>query len=334
MRASVLGQLRDPLMLVLLAACALTVLTGDLTDAAVTAFVVTANTAIGVVQEVRADQAITALGELITPGVRVRRGGSECSVPAADLVPGDVVLLGEGDVVPADCELLEGTAVLVDESTLTGESVAVAKEVVGDGSGDSLSSGTVVVKGRTVALVVRTGPASALGQVAILMDTQPGLTPLQRRLAGLGRALALVAVLLSGLVLVQGMLRGQPLELMVVTAISLTVAAVPESLPAVVTLALALGARRMARRHAVVRRLPAVETLGSVTVLATDKTGTLTQARMVVEQLWTPRRRVSVAGDGYSPVGTLTSAGADLDLEDATDVITQQSPQVQRCCVS
>lgn len=304
--ASALSQLRDPMMLVLLAACALTIVTGDLKDAAVIAFVLVVNSAIGVVQEVRADKAITALGELIAPEVRVRRGASECSVPAAELVPGDVVLLGEGDVVPADCELLEGTGMLVDEATLTGESVAVVKEPAALGTAGLLSAGTVVVKGRGVALVVRTGSASALGQVAALMGTGPGLTPLQRRLAGLGRRLALVVVALSVVVLVLGLLRDQPLELMVVTAISLTVAAMPEALPAVVTLALALGARRMAHRRALVRRLPAVETLGSVTVLATDKTGTLTRAQMMVEELWTPRRRVTVDGD--------------VDLDDAPDV--------------
>lgn len=318
--SSVVGQVRDPLMIVLIAACALTVVVGDVTDAAVIAFVVVVNSAIGVVQEVRADKAISALGQLITPEVRVRRGGTELSVPAVDLVPGDVVLLGEGDVVPADCELLAGTTVLVDESTLTGESVAVAKEAEAQGPGAPLMSGTVVVKGRGVAVVVRTGPSSALGQVAALMESGPGLTPLQRRLAGLGRVLALVAVSLSAVVLVQGLLRGQPLEPMLVTAISLTVAAVPESLPAVVTLALALGSRRMARRRAIVRRLAAVETLGSVTVLATDKTGTLTQARMVVEELWTPLRRVTVDADWSAPEGVLASRGSELDLGDAPDV--------------
>lgn len=319
-RSSVVGQVRDPLMIVLIAACVLTVAVGDLSDAAVIAFVVVVNSAIGVVQEVRADRAISALGELITPEVRVRRGGADCSVPAADLVPGDVVLLGEGDVVPADCEFLEGTTVLVDESTLTGESVAVAKETQADGPGAPLMSGTVVVKGRGVAVVVRTGPDSTLGEVAALMEAAPGLTPLQRRLAGLGRVLALVALSLSAVVLAQGLLRGQPLEPMLVTAISLTVAAVPESLPAVVTLALALGSRRMARRRALVRRLAAVETLGSVTVLATDKTGTLTQARMVVEELWTPRRRVTVDADWYAPAGVLASRGSELGLGDAPDV--------------
>ncbi len=314
--SSISVQLRDPLVLVLLAACVLTVATGDLTDAVVIAFVVVANTTVGVVQEVRADRAITALAQLTAPSVRVRRDGREVPVPSSDLVRGDVVLLGEGDVVPADCRVAEASSLLIDESAITGESVAVGK-----GGADLLASGTVVVKGRAVAVVRSIGSDSALGRIAALMDTHVQLTPLQRRLAELGRVLALVAVVLSGLVMLLGLLQGQSLELMVVTAISLAVAAVPESLPAVVTLSLALGAKRMARRHAVVRRLAAVETLGSVSVLATDKTGTLTRAEMLVVRMWTPVRRTEVAGDGYAPDGTFTSDGAPLDPLEAPDVL-------------
>lgn len=320
--SSVAGQLRDPLILVLLAACALTTLTGDLTDAAVIALVVVVNTSVGVTQEMRADRAITSLAQLTAPSVRVRRDGFERSVPAVDLVPGDVVLLGEGDIVPADCDILEASSLLVDESALTGESIAVDKVAPrGEEAGERLSSGTVVVKGRVSAVVRSTGASSALGQIAALMDTRVQPTPLQHRLAGLGRTLALMAVGLCGLVMALGLARGQPLELMAVTAISLAVAAVPESLPAVVTFSLALGARRMAARNAVVRRLPAVETLGSVTVLATDKTGTLTRAEMLVEVLWTPERVVAVSGAGYSPHGTLASSGSPLDLDYAPDVL-------------
>jgi Ca2+-transporting ATPase len=320
--SSIGAQLRDALILVLLAACALTVATGDWTDAAVIALVVVVNTAVGVRQEIKADHAVAALAALSAPSVRVRRGGVESSVPAAHLVRGDVVLLAEGDVVPADCRVLEATSLLVDESALTGESVAVGKAGPrGERAGEPLSSGTVVVKGRAVAEVEATGAASALGRIAALLDTHVEPTPLQKRLAGLGRVLAIVAVSLSGVVLLLGLLRGEPLELMLVTAVSLAVAAVPESLPAVVTVSLGLGARRMAARNAIVRRLSAVETLGSVTVLATDKTGTLTQAQMVVEQLWTPERQVTVSGDGYAPEGALVGGGSALDAEHAPDVV-------------
>ncbi|MGD9961248.1 cation-translocating P-type ATPase [Nocardioides sp.] len=312
-------QLRDPLIMVLLAACALTTATGDLTDAAVIALVVLVNTTVGVAQELKADRAITALTQLTTPAVRVLREGVDCSIPASQLVPGDIVLLGEGDVVPADCDLLEASSLLIDESALTGESVAVGKTAArGEQAGDTVSSGTVVVKGRAVARVTRTGGASSLGRIAELMDSDVQATPLQRRLAGLGRTLALVAIALSALVLALGLARGQPLELMVITAISLAVAAVPESLPAVVTFSLALGARRMAARHAVVRHLAAVETLGSVTVLATDKTGTLTQARMVVEELWTPARQ---AVTPHPESGVFSWHGEVMGLCDAPDVV-------------
>ena len=322
-------QVRDPLIIVLLAACALTLLTGDLTDAAVIGLVVIVNTAVGVSQELKADRAITALAQLSAPVVRVRRDGVETSVATANLVPGDVVLLGEGDIVPADCDLLEASSLLVDESALTGESIAVGKRGPDSGAPqDVLSSGTVVAKGRAVAVVTGTGASSALGQIAALMDTRVQPTPLQRRLSGLGRTLAIVAVGLSALVLILGLARGEPLEQMLITAVSLAVAAVPESLPAVVTFSLALGAQRMAARNAVIRRLPAVETLGSVTVLATDKTGTLTEARMLVEQLWTPERAVAVSGDGYSPHGDLVSGGAPLDLSAAPDVL-----DLLRACV-
>lgn len=320
--SSISLQLRDPLILVLLAAGALTLVIGDLTDAAVIAVVVLVNTAVGVTQELKADRAITALAQMTAPSVRVRRDGLERSVPVVDLVPGDVVLLGEGDIVPADCDLVEASSLLIDESALTGESVAVGKSAPhNEETGEQLASGTVVVKGRAAAVVTSTGADSALGRIAALMDSRVQPTPLQQRLAGLGRTLAVVAVALCGVVLALGLVRGQSLELMLITAVSLAVAAVPESLPAVVTFSLALGARRMAARNAVVRRLPAVETLGSVTVLATDKTGTLTEAKMVVEALWTPEHTVVVSGSGYSPEGSLTESGVTLDPADVPDVV-------------
>ncbi|HEX5568801.1 MAG TPA: HAD-IC family P-type ATPase [Streptomyces sp.] len=300
----VAAQLRDPLILVLLGALALTLATGDTTDAVVIALVVVVNTAVGVAQELRADNAIAALTALSAPEARVVREGTEREVPSAEVVPGDVLLLGEGDIVPADAALLHASALAVDESALTGESVPVDKDVRStDPDATGLRAGTVVVRGRAVATATATGPRSSLGRIAALLRPRREPTPLQRRLAGLGRVLALVTVGLCLLVLVLGLLRDQPLETMAVTAVSLSVAAVPESLPAVVTLGLALGARRMAARHALVRRLPAVETLGSVTVLATDKTGTLTEGRMVVERVWTPAGEARLTGTGYEPHG-------------------------------
>ncbi|MFF4481810.1 cation-translocating P-type ATPase [Streptomyces melanosporofaciens] len=316
----VLQQLRDPLIVVLLVAAALTLATGDLPDTAVILLVITVNTVVGIVQEVRAERAVAALTALSAPAARVVRDGAESSVPAADVVPGDLILLGEGDIVPADGEILDAALLLVDESALTGESVPVEKTPGADRSLSTVSAGTVVVRGRGRVEVTGTGSDSALGRIAALMGTAPGLTPLQRRLARFGRVLAVVTVALCAVVLALGLARGQPVELMVVTAISLAVAAVPESLPAVITLALALGARRMAERHAIVRRLPAVETLGSVTVLATDKTGTLTEGRMAAERLWTPQGEATVSGIGYGPEGRVARDDRTVTAGDAPDL--------------
>ena len=301
-------QVRDPLILVLLVAVVLTLVTGDYPDAIIIGFVVMVNSTVGIVQELRAEGAVAALTALAAPTARVRREGVARSIPAEQVVPGDIVELGQGDIVPADAVVLEAAALLVDEAALTGESVPVDK-AAGVGTDASpehqVSAGTVVVRGRAVVQVTVTGSASAMGRIAALLDTGGSLTPLQRRLAGLGRTLAGVAAVLCVVVGILGVVRGQPLELMVVTAISLVVAAVPESLPAVVTLSLALGASRMAARGAIVRRLSAVETLGSVTVIATDKTGTLTEGQMVVERLWTPAGEATLTGLGYGPDGDI-----------------------------
>ena len=313
----VTDQVRDPLVLVLLVAAVLTLATGDWTDAGVIALVIVVNTAAGVTQEVKAGQAIAALSELTAPEARVLRDGGQRAIPATEVVPGDVLVLAEGDIVPADAGVTDAAALLVDESALTGESVPAGKAA----GRDAVSAGTTVVRGRGRAVVTATGTASAMGRIAALMGGRQGLTPLQRRLAGVGRVLAIAAVALSAVVLVIGLARGQGAELMVVTAISLVVAAVPESLPAVVTLALALGARRMSARHALIRRLPAVETLGSVTVLGTDKTGTLTEGTMVVRRLWTPDGGdAEVSGTGYDPDGGLTRAGHPAGPGQAPDL--------------
>jgi Ca2+-transporting ATPase len=315
-------QLRDPLVAVLLVAAALTVATGDWTDAAVIALVIIVNTSVGAAQEVKADRAITALATLAAPEARVLRDGVQRVIPAADVVVGDLLVLAEGDIVPADARVVEAAALLVDEAALTGESVPVDKsaELDVEHPGDVVSAGTVVVRGRGRAVVTATGSASAMGRIAALMVTGSGLTPLQRRLVGVGRALAAVAVVLCAVVLALGLARGEPLELMVITAISLVVAAVPESLPTVVTLALALGARRMAARNALIRRLPAVETLGSVTVIATDKTGTLTEGRMVVREVWTPTGTALFDGVGYGPHGRVVRDGQPVSADTAPDV--------------
>ncbi|MGC4765573.1 cation-translocating P-type ATPase [Micromonospora sp. DT46] len=309
----VLHQLSDPLVALLLAAAVVTTVLRDYPDTAVIVLVVLVNTAIGVVQEVRADRAIAALDQLAAPTARVVRDGRDVVLPAADLVRGDLVRVEAGDVVPADLLLAEAARLSVDESALTGESVPVTRAV-----GEEASAGTVVTTGRATGTVVRTGAASALGRItALVASTRPAATPLQRRLSALGRVLGFAAVVLSGLVFVIGVVGGRPVVDMAVTAVSLVVAAVPESLPAVVTLALALGARRMAGARAIPRRLHAVETLGSVTVIASDKTGTLTEGRMAVQHAVTAGgSRYGVTGSGYAPQGAVHQGGAPVAVPD------------------
>ncbi|GAA4729105.1 cation-translocating P-type ATPase [Pedococcus ginsenosidimutans] len=318
----VFRSLLDPLVLVLLAALALTLVTTDLTDAAVIGLVVLVNTTLAVRQEVSADRAVRALSSLVTPSATVTRDGRQQSVSVEDLVPGDLVHLRQGDLVPADAVLVSGTGVTVDESMLTGESEPVGKSPLSAQASAgpdaatpddaTLYAGTAVVRGRGTVRVTATGPASATGRIAALVvGTQQRRTPLQQRMARLSGQLAVAAVALCSLVFVIGLLRGEPVERMLLTGVSLIVAAVPESLPVVVTLSMALAARRMAARHAVVRNLAAVETLGSVTLLATDKTGTLTEGLMAVSSTWQP--------DGLLPQDLMAAVVLCNDAGDGVD---------------
>ncbi|SNT60835.1 Ca2+-transporting ATPase [Asanoa hainanensis] len=307
-------QLTDPLVVLLIAAAVVTAVLGDYPDTAVIALVVIVNTGIGVWQEVRADRAIAALDGLAAPTARVVRDGVDRIVPVSEVVRGDRALLAAGDIVPADIAL-DGTYRLrLDESAMTGEAQPVDRE-----AGQEVSAGTVVVAGRGAGTVVRIGSASALGRiVGLVRGTRPGPTPLQRRLARLGRVLGVAVLLMSAVVFVLGLLTGRGTVEMAVTAVSLVVAAVPESMPAVVTLALALGARRMARAKAIPRRLRSVETLGSVTVIAADKTGTLTEGRMAVQEAVTSDGGYVIHGHGYTPEGHVSKDGKivvpDTDL--------------------
>jgi Ca2+-transporting ATPase len=314
-------QLRDPMLLLLLAAAALTAWLGDLADTSVVLVVVVLNTAVGVGQELRAERAVAALSDLAAPRARVRRDGRDLLVAAADVVPGDLLLLDAGDVVAADATVREAQRLETDDSTLTGESLAAAKP-----RGSEVFAGTTVTRGRGAATVTRTGAGSSLGRIAVMVSAaRPGPTPLQHRLGRLGRQFTVAALALSALVVVGGLLRGLALPELLLTATSLAVAAVPESLPAVLTLSLALGAHRMARHAAIARELRAVETLGSVTLLATDKTGTLTENRMVAERAWTPHAEHEVAGQGYAPQGSVRSTARDGAGTEAVDEAVDQA---------
>jgi Ca2+-transporting ATPase len=313
------SQFADTMIAVLIVAGIITAFLGDLKDTLVIAAIVVLNGIVGFAQEWRAEEAMAALRALTSPMARVVRDGVERPVRAATLVPGDLVRLEAGDVVAADLRLVHSIALRVNEAALTGESEPAAKTAAAlpDIDGTTLADqrniafkGTAVTYGRGAGIVVTSGMDTALGRIAGLLGSHDAdQTPLQRRLSSLGRVLAAVAIGVGVVIFTVGIARGEDASLMFLTAVSLAVAAIPEALPAVVTVALALGAARMARRHALVRRLPAVETLGSVTVVCTDKTGTLTQNRMVVERAWTPAGTWRVEGSGYAPTGTVLPDG-------------------------
>jgi len=316
-----LDQFRDFMILVLLAAAVISGVVGDLTDTLVILVIVVLNAVIGFVQEYRAERAIAALRAMAAAHARVVRDGSAVTLPAHDLVPGDIVLLEAGNAVPADLRLVEAVQLKVEEAALTGESQPVEKHVralkdaalpIGDRR-NMAYKGTLVTYGRARGLVVATGMHTQLGRIAqLLREEEEVKTPLQKRLARFGRALSLAVLAICAVLFAVGLLRGEPLLLMALTAISLAVAAIPEALPAVVTVSLALGARRMVARNVLIRRLPAVETLGSVTYICSDKTGTLTLNRMRVERAWADAREVAHGTDvpREEPWITLTRAMA------------------------
>jgi P-type Ca2+ transporter type 2C len=291
-----LDQFTDFMILVLIVAAIVSGLIGEAVDTIAIVVIILLNGVIGFVQEYRAERAVAALKKLAALHAQVRRGGQVFTLPAVQLVPGDLVLVEAGNIVPADIRLVEAIQLKVEEAALTGESVPVEKRAtsldevelpLGD-RGNMAYKGTLITNGRGSGVVVATGMNTELGKVATLLHEEEAVqTPLQRRLAQFGRRLALAALVICTIVFAVGVLRGESVMLMVLTAISLAVAAIPEALPAVVTVSLAVGARGMVRKNALIRRLPAVETLGSVTYICSDKTGTLTQNKMRVEQLYT-----------------------------------------------
>lgn len=287
-------QFTATMELILIAAALISLLLGMYRDASVILAIVFLFALLGFSQEYRAEKAMAALKQLAVPQIRVRRGGQIQAISARDLVPGDVVLLEAGGLVPADGRILTAANLRVQEAALTGESEAVEKSVAALRSADAalgdrlnmVYMGTLVTYGRAEIVIVATGMQTELGKIAeLIQQVESGASPLQQRLDQLGKVLALGAVAVSGLILVLGLLRGESLKLMLMSGVSLAVAVVPEGLPAVMTITLALGAQRMLKRQALVRRLAGVETLGSVTVICSDKTGTLTQNRMSVAAL-------------------------------------------------
>jgi P-type Ca2+ transporter type 2C len=289
-----LDQFKDLMVLILIFAAIVSGFLGELNDVIVILAIVVLNAALGFSQEYRAEQAIAALKKLAVPTVRVRRDAHIMEISARELVPGDVVLLEAGNLIPADGRLLESINLKIQEAALTGESEPVEKTTAALNGialplGDRLNMaymGTVVTYGRGTAVITETGMQTELGNIAeLIQSVEQEETPLQRRLDDLGKKLAWAAFGIIFIVIVLGLLRGETLEILILTGISMAVAAVPEGLPAVVTITLALGSQRMLKRNALIRKLPAVETLGSVTVICSDKTGTLTENRMTVTVL-------------------------------------------------
>ena len=316
------AQFQSVVVLLLVAACVVAALTSEIADAIAVGAVLVLNVALGFAVEIRANRAVEALGRLQPRRATVVRDRLPIEIDARDLVPGDVILLEEGQAVPADARLLEATELRVVEAALTGESLPVAKDdsLVLDPDAtlserrNMVYTGTTIAVGTGRAVVVATGGATELGRIGALVSaTSTGQTPLEKRLDALGRQLVWVALLVGALSALIAWRHGVSAGQMLQVAIALAVAAVPEGLPAVATITLALGVRRMAQRAAIVRRLPSVETLGSVTVLCTDKTGTLTAGAMTVSSIETASHSYSVTGEGYEPRGTFCIDAHPID---------------------
>lgn len=321
-------QFQSPLIYMLIAAAAVALALGEVIDATAIAIVLLFNAAIGFTQSLQAAREIEALGLLIPERANVIRDGTEVTIEANRLVPGDVVLLEAGAKVPADLRLLHAVSLEADQALLTGESVPVAKSVrpVAEGTspGDRLNmliGGTVVARGRARGLVVTTGEATELGLIAAsAAAAETPETPLQHRMSGLARAIGvvLVGVLVFGFA--AGLARGESPGDLLLTLVALAVSAIPEGLPIVLTITLAVGVRRMAARNAIIRVLSAVETLGSCTFIGSDKTGTLTQNRMTVKEIWAGGERYEVSGSGYEAAGQVLSGGAAPALDSHPDL--------------
>src|SRR5690606_29453759 len=319
-----LSQFHNILLYVMMFSAMVTAWLGHWVDTGVLLAAVIINAIIGFIQEGKAEAALDAIRAMLSPLATVKRDGRWKEIDASDLVPGDLVRLASGDRVPADLRLVDVKDLKVEEAALTGESMAVDKTVDATPLETPLAerfgmaySGTMVVYGQAAGVVIGTGADTELGKInSMLAGIQPMSTPLLRQIDRFGRILALVILAAAGATFVLGTLvRGHPPEEMFMMAVALVASAIPEGLPAIMTITLALGVQRMARRKAIIRRLPAVETLGSVTVICSDKTGTLTRNEMTVQRVVCGGHVFDVGGVGYAPVGDISIDGRIIELE-------------------
>lgn len=328
--AILLEQFKNVLIVILLSATALSAFLGHGVEAIAITVIVLFAVVLGFVQEYRAERAIEALREMAAPAATVLRDGRERRIPARELVPGDVILLSTGDKVPADARLVEAVNLQAVEAALTGESAPVEKharaledEALPTGDRKNMAyAGTAVTYGRGRAVVAATGMATEFGKIARMLEAvETAKTPLQMNLDRVGKALARAAFAVVLVIVALGLLRGQPFVEMLIFGVALAVAVVPEALPAVVTISLALGVKRMVKRNALVRRLPAVETLGSTSVICSDKTGTLTRDEMTARRIFVGGRALEVSGTGYEPTGEFSSAGAKVEPDETLSLL-------------
>jgi Ca2+-transporting ATPase len=317
-----LQQFKSFLIIILIVAVVLSAVLGEVADAIIIGIIILFATSLGFFQEYRAERAMEALRRMAAPMASVRRGGKEIEIPARELVPGDIIILRTGDRIAADARLIEAVNLKTGEAPLTGESTPVEKNTgvieeeapVGDRR-NMVYMGTAVIDGRGSAVVSATGMTTEFGQIArLLQAVKPERTPLEINLDRIGRWIAVGALVLCFVLAGLGVLRGHEVLEMFIWGIALAVAAVPEALPAVVTISLALGVRRMAKRHALIRKLPAVETLGSTTFICSDKTGTLTQGKMTVRRIYAEEKSINVSGVGYKPEGDFSIGGKKLEV--------------------
>ena len=345
-----LGQFQSFVVIILIVSAVVSILLGEMIEAGAIMAIVVLNAVLGVVQESKAEEALAALKKMAAPDAHVLRNGHRVTIPARELVPGDIVFLEAGNYVPADLRLVESVNLKIDEASLTGESVPVEKvanvTLSEDVSlGDRINCafmGTTVTYGRGEGIVTATGMQTQMGIIAEMIQSyEPEPTPLQRRLDQLGKWLGWGSLSICGIVFIETLIQDTNISLLInqglipylvqtkqqiidlfIVAVSLAIAAVPEGLPAVVTICLALGMREMVRRNALIRRLPAVETLGSATVICSDKTGTLTQNEMMAVRLYVANLRLDVSGEGYHPAGKFTNYGEPADPHDNTEIMS------------